>query len=111
AICFFFPSRRRHTRWVSDWSSDVCSSDLRRALPARRDAHAEVGELRHREVEPARRLAQRVHEGVVTAVAVRARARAPAPGCEHRSEEHTSELQSLTNLVCRLLLAKKNAHR
>src|SRR5258706_2242815 len=25
----------------------------------------------------------------------------------HRSEEHTSELQSLTNLVCRLLLAKK----
>src|SRR5262249_57961378 len=26
---------------------------------------------------------------------------------EHRSEEHTSELQSLTNLVCRLLLEKK----
>src|SRR5262249_56306444 len=31
-------------------------------------------------------------------------------GCLHRerSEEHTSELQSLTNLVCRLLLEKKN---
>src|SRR5262249_59693843 len=28
----------------------------------------------------------------------------------HRSEEHTSELQSLTNLVCRLLLEKKNIH-
>src|SRR5437016_11721951 len=27
-----------------------------------------------------------------------------------RSEEHTSELQSLTNLVCRLLLEKKNEH-
>src|SRR5438093_8510705 len=27
--------------------------------------------------------------------------------CEKRSEEHTSELQSLTNLVCRLLLEKK----
>src|SRR5438093_8851071 len=27
----------------------------------------------------------------------------------HRSEEHTSELQSLTNLVCRLLLEKKNS--
>src|SRR5438046_6253598 len=27
-----------------------------------------------------------------------------------RSEEHTSELQSLTNLVCRLLLEKKNTH-
>src|SRR5262249_58597478 len=27
-IIFFFSSRRRHTRLVSDWSSDVCSSDL-----------------------------------------------------------------------------------
>src|SRR5690625_2045169 len=27
-LCFFFPSRRRHTRWPRDWSSDVCSSDL-----------------------------------------------------------------------------------
>src|SRR5262249_39140433 len=27
---FFFSSRSRHTRLVSDWSSDVCSSDLRR---------------------------------------------------------------------------------
>src|SRR5439155_16393948 len=24
---FFFSSRRRHTRWPRDWSSDVCSSD------------------------------------------------------------------------------------
>src|SRR5438093_9338094 len=27
-VLFFFSSRRRHTRLVSDWSSDVCSSDL-----------------------------------------------------------------------------------
>src|SRR5690606_37696815 len=27
-ICFFFSSRRRHTRFSRDWSSDVCSSDL-----------------------------------------------------------------------------------
>src|SRR5205807_4064045 len=27
--CFFFSSRRRHTRLQGDWSSDVCSSDLR----------------------------------------------------------------------------------
>src|SRR5689334_4117623 len=26
---FFFSIRRRHTRWNCDWSSDVCSSDLR----------------------------------------------------------------------------------
>src|SRR5574341_2046552 len=28
SYCFFFSSRRRHTRLVGDWSSDVCSSDL-----------------------------------------------------------------------------------
>src|SRR5690625_7796063 len=27
-MLFFFSSRRRHTRWPRDWSSDVCSSDL-----------------------------------------------------------------------------------
>src|SRR5689334_9127588 len=27
-IDFFFSSRRRHTRWNCDWSSDVCPSDL-----------------------------------------------------------------------------------
>src|SRR5690606_40516923 len=29
---FFFSSRRRHTRFSRDWSSDVCSSDLRGEL-------------------------------------------------------------------------------
>src|SRR5947209_9446004 len=36
-LSFFFSSRRRHTRYWRDWSSDVCSSDLldlRRALRA-----------------------------------------------------------------------------
>src|SRR5579883_3566357 len=32
---------------------------------------------------------------------------APGPGTASRSEEHTSELQSRENLVCRLLLEKK----
>src|SRR5258706_3758190 len=35
---------------------------------------------------------------------------AGAPFLLERSEEHTSELQSLTNLVCRLLLEKKKQH-
>src|SRR5256884_5546350 len=37
---FFFSSRRRHTRCSRDWSSDVCSSDLREMLvaPVRRGA-------------------------------------------------------------------------
>src|SRR5437762_1668787 len=30
--CFFFSSRRRHTRYIGDWSSDVCSSDLVQVL-------------------------------------------------------------------------------
>src|SRR5258706_10992919 len=35
-FCFFFSSRRRHTRLVSDWSSDVCSSDLSGGRAGRR---------------------------------------------------------------------------
>src|SRR3712207_9178245 len=31
-LCFFFSSRRRHTRYWRDWSSDVCSSDLNKSL-------------------------------------------------------------------------------
>src|SRR3712207_2230900 len=31
---FFFSSRRRHTRYWRDWSSDVCSSDLGIVIPA-----------------------------------------------------------------------------
>src|SRR5690554_3010144 len=33
SVLFFFSSRRRHTRCGRDWSSDVCSSDLRRRKP------------------------------------------------------------------------------
>src|SRR5205807_3869113 len=39
-LCFFFSSRRRHTRLQGDWSSDVCSSDLARdGLPCTALAH------------------------------------------------------------------------
>src|SRR5438094_1648230 len=34
-VFFFFSSRRRHTRSYGDWSSDVCSSDLERAVTGR----------------------------------------------------------------------------
>src|SRR5437879_10545847 len=33
-VDFFFSSRRRHTRYIGDWSSDVCSSDLVRSQRA-----------------------------------------------------------------------------
>src|SRR5262249_56593784 len=41
---FFFSSRRRHTRLVSDWSSDVCSSDLQHDALARRDLEVDVAQ-------------------------------------------------------------------
>src|SRR5439155_9723792 len=45
---FFFSSRRRHTRWPRDWSSDVCSSDLELlAIAGDRPAHrAQIVEQR-----------------------------------------------------------------
>src|SRR5262245_66515985 len=47
-LFFFFSSRRRHTRCLSDWSSDVCSSDLycfpaANAIPSMRCTSAESG--------------------------------------------------------------------
>src|SRR5215212_11494560 len=44
-VFFFFSSRRRHTRCLSDWSSDVCSSDLhvvQRVLDLGRERALEV---------------------------------------------------------------------
>src|SRR5437660_12838479 len=55
-LLFFFSSRRRHTRWPRDWSSDVCSSDLD-ILPTRKMAEFTVrlgtpaGEIVTRTVE------------------------------------------------------------
>src|SRR6202142_4726716 len=63
---FFFSSRRRHTRLVGDWSSDVCSSYLKQ-----KTAYEISWCLEFRRV---------------------------------LFRSHTSELQSPTNLVCRLLL-------
>src|SRR5256886_5894274 len=42
-LIFFFSSRRRHTRFDCDWSSDVCSSDL--ACDRKRSAGARLGPL------------------------------------------------------------------
>src|SRR5205807_6623816 len=50
AKCFFFSSRRRHTRLQGDWSSDVCSSDL--SLATRPDHRADT-HLNPYEVETA----------------------------------------------------------
>src|SRR6266478_7477300 len=46
-LFFFFSSRRRHTRFDCDWSSDVCSSDLGEIAADRHARHA-VAEARER---------------------------------------------------------------
>src|SRR2546425_6384298 len=58
-------------------------------------------------------VADRVHLGQLTERAVAHGERREGPGVASRcgrSEEHTSELQSLAYLVCRLLLEKKKTH-
>src|SRR3989440_1006665 len=89
---FFFSSRRRHTRSDRDWSSDVCSSD------PELQSQAEDG----------------IRDLIVTGVQDRKSTRLNSSHDQIsyavfclRSEEHTSELQSRSDLVCRLLLEKK----
>src|SRR3990167_123316 len=43
--CFFFSSRRRHTRFDCDWSSDVCSSDLEHPGVGPAEITEELGEV------------------------------------------------------------------
>src|SRR2546430_9532647 len=81
---FFFSSRRRHTRFDCDWSSDVCSSDL----PAPT-------------ISTSASSCSRCAVTILTSAIL-------SKSFGARSEEHTSELQSQSNLVCRLLLEKKN---
>src|SRR5699024_11896915 len=107
---FFFSSRRRHTRSKRDWSSDVCSSDLGAASiaiathssrpygPASRPSPV-VTPLRSVELRVFGAAALELEEVRVAGQHRRA--------VEDRSEEHTSELQSRFDLVCRLLLEKK----
>src|ERR1017187_7275057 len=72
---FFFSSRRRHTRYIGDWSSDVCSSDLR--VAELDEAEAAVGGPQHDEAD--RRFHRGVRDGdAVTAEAVLAGGHAQA---------------------------------
>src|SRR2546430_11694868 len=100
-VVFFFSSRRRHTRFDCDWSSDVCSSDLETPLFDEYDVEAEIRALFKARVElpTGGYLIIQPTEALIS-IDVNT-------GRYTRSEEHTSELQSQSNLVCRLLLEKK----
>src|SRR5690625_6256198 len=112
-IFFFFSSRRLHTNWPRDWSSDVCSSDLQRPdrlavldgldVPALvlygaddaitgQDDHEAMGSTLGTEpvrVPEAGHLAAVEQPRQVASALTRLHEAALA-----RSEEHTSELQS-----------------
>src|SRR5437016_6353879 len=53
---FFFSSRRRHTRLVSDWSSDVCSSDLKMSGDDRAKLLYRLGDLLEKHKDEVARL-------------------------------------------------------
>src|SRR5437879_8365410 len=103
-LFFFFSSRRRHTRYIGDWSSDVCSSDLKtpQAEEIKQRAAEAGAQAGKNDFAQANKLLDAVESLLKKAPA------APAAPPPPRSEEHTSELQSPMYLVCRLLLEKKN---
>src|ERR1039457_7199674 len=103
---FFFSSRRRHTRLQGDWSSDVCSSDLLKLFAKVQTLIADAG------FEPCH-VPDTISIPLLLAASLEDDERlqekwgALLANAANRSEEHTSELQSPCNLVCRLLLEKK----
>src|SRR5690606_40721171 len=107
---FFFSSRRRHTRFSRDWSSDVCSSDLSLMFKyffASFFAAALWGFM----AIPLRNLVEWPAEDILYyRIIISTLIIWPVIFLfrKKRSEEHTSELQSRENIVCRLLLEKKN---
>src|SRR2546430_3843428 len=100
---FFFSSRRRHTIFDCDWSSDVCSSDLDQLALWWKDGRNPDQVLGRNSGIAQRQLERRQALFVFTDPL----GEEDPLGDHVRSEEHTSELQSQSNLVCRLLLEKK----
>src|SRR3712207_7045569 len=112
----YYSSRRRHTRYWRDWSSDVCSSDLfvNTLLSAEADVvcGAAYGQsspervnqrngYRHRDFD--------TRAGTLDVAIPKLRQGSYFPEWlleRRRSEEHTSELQSRQYLVCPLMLEK-----
>src|SRR5262249_59722025 len=90
---------------------------LHDALPICRSEHPVAGNDKRQGIgsarlaDGARRRAELAGQLAVTSRAACSDHGDLSPDAKLRSEEHTSELQSLTNLVCRLLLHKKKQNR
>src|SRR3546814_2112375 len=107
---------------ISDWSSDVCSSDLtppnyrRRSAQGPRHADAERrprcqadGRYRHPCCDERRIVSPQIcgPAGVAFAAIAQGYGAAPCPASICRSEEHTSELQSLMRISYAVFCLKK----
>src|SRR5947209_17458657 len=77
---FFFSSRRRHTRYWRDWSSDVCSSDLRQILSAQRES----GGVQFNEIYSPISLAREQHYTLALPFIVRSEERRVGKECRSR---------------------------
>src|SRR3546814_7534773 len=101
---------------ISDWSSDVCSSDLRTIGSSLAEGFRMQGRCVDSASMPPGCGAVQVGQGGGTRrrvhVAVMgAAARAPKPLRQRRSEEHTSELQSLMRISYAVFCLKKKTKR
>src|SRR3546814_10655186 len=109
---FFFKQKTAYEMRISDWSSDVCSSDLRRAESLRMYSAWDLGSgkeagrtVRCRSFGTGNRVDTADHWGLVSCFRLGARryqlpsGDALDPGSvRRRSEEHTSDLQSLMRI-------------
>src|SRR3989338_454026 len=92
----FFSSRRRHTRWNCDWSSDVCSSDLLICASGERNlccANSPTPKLKLNSKHEARNSKSRCHS----------RAEGPEPG--RRTGGNPVFSRRMTNMKIALLIS------
>src|SRR5438876_3477446 len=94
---FFFSSRRRHTRWTGDWSSDVCSSDLSTSFRSRDPSHGGAP-------RPAPR------RGSVDILPVLA-FHQPGEPAEHQQKQHHPYAESAARRLRRLADVVEEVHR
>src|ERR1017187_7655405 len=84
---FFFSSRRRHTRYIGDWSSDVCSSDLEAVSPENREVVQGLRPALYRMP-----LLGDVHQGQVQQLDRRFFIGEGAAGLDHLAQSHVQRL-------------------
>src|SRR3546814_2576091 len=101
-VFFFFKQKTAYEMRISDWSSDVCSSDLVAHHQKARHIHAKIARnadmlLGHIRLGAMGRHPDRTHAKIIRAAQL----------LDGRSEEHTSELQSLMRISYAVFCLKK----